>query len=621
MRELWAVAYSVPAVLILLIVLFAGGTKEWMAVIAILAVIAASTMMAGPISRRTRVVKAENVTVKQYGFSLVGEMFARLEGRFQIINKFRRHSSKSLRPVVLKTGVSYDVEHAVTLMTRLMVLVLPISAIAAVILGIFVSPFMLAILAAPLVIYLAPNVTLRLRIMERKTKTEEEVAYFLCYVNIMQTVGHDLYHAFEDLGGVGIFPSMEKDSKEIIKRVRMLGITKSESLVTYADNHPFDKFRDFIDGYLAKIASVGGVPQYTEAKAQFFFQEYQGAWKRYEKSAQEIFSGIMMISIILPMMIMLSAMIGTGDSLGNLMTIGTVISPLISMAMITMLNGTQPSTGITLPLPIVGPIGGAFIGVMLILAGIGPGTTLAVTFLVMAVINTVFTRTRIRRMAIIDRMLPEFMRDVTEMSKTGSNINQIITQQSSRKAYKKSFNDILAKMAADLRMGLPLKEAVANAKVKSMNFKFLMFLLERTYMTGGGSTGIFSTITEFIAGVHQTKEMVRKSLSSLTMIVYISPFLIIGIAHAMIGMMSGGLGSGASAPGVMFTGGLTIADNDAFLTGLELMAATTAIPMGFVAAKVSSFTIRDMVPLAITSMMTILAIEFVETIIDVLGIF
>ena len=51
------------------------------------------------------------------------------------------------------------------------------------------------------------------------------------------------------------------------------------------------------------------------------------------------------------------------------------------------------------------------------------------------------------------------------------------------------------------------------------------------------------------------------------------------------------------------------------------MAATTAIPMGFVAAKVSSFTIRDMVPLAITSMMTILAIEFVETIIDVLGIF
>ena len=623
MRGLWAAAYSVPAVLILLIVLFAGGTPEWMNVIIILAAIAAMTMMAGPISRRTRVVKADNVTVKQYGFSLMGEMFARLEGRFPIINRFRRHSAESLKPVVLKTGVSYDVEHAVTLTTRLMVLVLPISVIAAAILGIFVSPFLLAILAAPLAIYLAPNVTLRLKIMERKTKTEEEVAYFLCYVNIMQAVGHDLYHAFENLGGVGIFPSMEKDSREIIKRVRMLGITKSESLVTYADNHPFEKFRDFIDGYLAKIAAVGGVPQYTEAKAKLFFQEYQGAWKRYEKSAQEVFSSIMIISIVLPLMIMLTAMIGTKETTGNLMAIGTVISPVISMAMVTMLNGTQPSTGTYLPMPIVGPIGGAFIGVMLLLSGVGAGTTLAVSFLVMAVVNIAFTRTKIRSIAIIDRMLPEFMRDVTEMSKTGANINQIITQQSSRNAYKKQFNDILAKMAADLRMGLPLKEAVANAKVRSMNFRFLMFILERTYMTGGGSTGIFSTITEFVAGIHQTKEMVRKSLSSLTMMVYISPFLIMGIAHIMVGMMSSGLGDAGdtAVPGAMLTISLGLADNDKFLTGIELMAAMTAIPMGFVAAKISSFTIRNMMPVAITSMMTILAIEFTETLIGVIGIF
>ena len=619
-RLLYAI-YGSFASLILVIVAFSGGTSEWMIVIMMLSMAAAATMMVGPVFNRTRTIKARDVTVKQYGFSLMGEMFATIEAKVPIISKFRRHTSKTLRPVVLKTGVSYDVESAVTLTTRLMILALPASVAAALVMGLLVDPLFLAILVAPLVIYMAPNVTLRLRIMERKTKAEEEAAYFLCYVNIMQTVGHDLYHAFEDVGGSGIFPAMEKDSMEIVKRVRMLGITKSESLSQYATNHPFIKFRDFVDGYLAKIASVGGVPQYTAAKAEFFFKEYQGAWKRYEKSAQEIFSGIMMISIILPMMILLSAMIGTGESLGNLMTIGTVISPLISMAMITMLNGTQPATGTPLPIPIIGPIAGAGVGFMMFLAGVGAGTTIGAAFLVMAITNTAFTRGKVRRIATIDRMLPEFMRDVTEMSKTGSNINHIITEQSRRNAYKKQFNDILAKMAADLRMGLRLKDAITNANVSSINFRFLMFLLERTYMTGGGSTGIFSSITEFIAGVHQTREMVKKSLSSLTIIVYMSPFLIIGIAHAMIGMMSGSLGSGAGAPGVMFTGGLNIAENDAFLTGLELMAATTAIPMGFVAAKVSSFTVRDMIPVAVVSMMTILAIEFVPTLIEILDIF
>ena len=47
---------------------------------------------------------------------------------------------------------------------------------------------------------------------ERKSRTEEDVAYFLCYVNIMQTVGHDLYYVFSNLHSE-IFPAMTNDAK------------------------------------------------------------------------------------------------------------------------------------------------------------------------------------------------------------------------------------------------------------------------------------------------------------------------------------------------------------------------------------------------------------------------
>lgn len=617
---LWAASYWVPAAIIMSIALFSGGTKEWTGIILVMAAIAAAIAVAGMIDRSTKTVRAENITIRQYGFALAGRFFICVETGIPLVARFRQHMFLALKPLVMRTGVSYDIEGTITTTTRVMILAVPLSFATAIILGILAGPIFFAVVIAPLIVYAIPSIILRLRVMERKAHYEEESAYFLCYVNIMQTVGHDLYYAFEDLGKAGIFPSMEKDSKEISKRVRMLGITKAESLSRYAASHPHDKFRDFVDGYLAKITSVGGVPQYTEAKARFFFAEYEGAWRRYEKSAQEIFSGIMMIAIILPMMIMLSAMIGTGESLGNLMMIGIVISPFISMIMITMLGSLQPATGNSVQLPAAGIILGAAVGIVTYAVGIGTGTSIAMAFLAMAATNSVITRTQVRRASAIDRMLPEFMRDVTEMSKTGSNINHIITEQARRRAYRGYFQDIIEKLASDLRMGLSFREAAAHIRTPSMNFRFVMFLLERTHVTGGGTTGIFSMITEFVGGVYQAKEQVRRSLTSLSVIVYISPFLIIGIAHAMIGMMSGGL-SGVDAPGVMFAGGADIGRDDAFISGLEVMAAAVSIPMGLVAAKISSFTVRNTIPLGITSLMTILAIEWTAQAIDMLGIF
>ena len=405
-----------------------------------------------------------------------------------------------LTGVVRRTGESFDIENSAAITMRMVVVLVPVTATVGIIFAVLYDPLFLLVMVAPAVMYMVPNISLRLKVQERKTHAEEEVAYFLCYVNIMQTVGHDLYYAFSHLN-TEIFPTMTNDAKEIIKRVMVLGTTKSESLAEYARTHPFAKFAQFIEGYLAKVTSVGGTPEYTGNKAQYFFTEYQGAWKRYEKSAQEIFSGIMMVAIILPMMIMMSAMLGTAEAIGPLMTVGTVISPLISIAMVSMLNSSQPVTGTPLPLPVIGPIVGAVAGMAAFAVGLETAMAIGVACLAGASSNLAVTRRNVGKIRTIEKMLPEFMRDVTEMSKTGANINHILTEQSRKRAYKKPFNDILSKIAADIRIGLPLHEAIQNAKIRSMNFKFTMFLLEKTYRTGGGNTSIFSSITEFISSV------------------------------------------------------------------------------------------------------------------------
>ena len=619
----WIVAYMVPTAILAAIALFSGGSSEWMPVMAFLAALSVAILAAFALSIRLRktMVRLDDMTVQEFRFSLTNELFYRLEKRLPVVTALRRRNASMLTDVVRRTGESFDIETSAYLTVRLVILLVPITAIAGIALAVLYDPLFLLVMIAPAVMYMVPNISLRLKVQERKTRTEEEVAYFLCYVNIMQTVGHDLYYAFSHLQ-TEIFPAMTTDAKEIIKRVMVLGTTKSESLAEYARTHPFAKFAQFVEGYLAKVTSVGGTPEYTEDKARYFFTEYQGAWKRYERSAQEMFSGIMMVAIILPMMIMMSAMLGTAEAIGPLMLVGMAISPLISIAMVSMLNSSQPATGTPLPLPVLGPIVGAVVGLGAFAVGMEAALAIGAACLAGAASNLVVTRRNVGKIRMIERMLPEFMRDVTEMSKTGANINHIIAEQSRKRSYKKPFNDLLVKMAADIRIGLPLHEAIRNARIKSMNFKFVMFLLERTYRTGGGTTAIFSSITEFISNVYQTKEQVTKSLTSLTMIVYMSPFLVIGIAHAMVGMMSGGDFADQPLPsGIAFTGSINIGEDEGFFKGIHLMTALMSIPMGLVAAKVSSYTVRDTLPLAISSAMTIAAILAVPRIMDMLDLF
>lgn len=619
----WVLAYSVPAFILALVALFSGGTSEWVPVMIVLAALSISILSLYLITIRLSMVmvRSDDMTVREYGFSLTSELFNRLDKRVPFIRTLRRRNADMLTDVVRRTGESHDIERTASMTMRAVVVLFPVTVAAGFALAIMYDPLFLVMIIAPGIIYMSPNISLRLKVQERKSRTEEEVAYFLCYINIMQTVGHDLYYAFSNLQ-TEIFPAMTNDAKSLVKRVRVLGMTKSEALAEYAKTHPFAKFGQFVEGYLAKVTSIGGTPEYTGNKAQYFFEEYKGTWKRYEKSAQEMFSGIMMVAIILPMMIMLTAMIGSTEIIGTLMLMGTAISPLISIAMISMLNSNQPATGTPLPLPMTGIIIGAIAGVVAFVAGMGPAISIGAACLSGAMANTVLTKREVKTIRTIEKMLPEFMRDVTEISKTGANINQIITQQARKQAYKKAFNDIITKMAADIRIGLPLSEAILNARVNSMNFKFVMFLLERTYKTGGGTTVIFSTITDFITSISQTREQVTKSLTSLTLIVYLAPFLVLGISHGLLGIMSGGEIEGFEIPeGTAFSGTGNLAEDEKFFQGMELMTALMSIPMGLVAAKISSYTIRDLMPLAISSASTILAIKTVPIIIEMAGVF
>ena len=59
--------------------------------------------------------------------------------------------------------------------------------------------------------------------------------------------------------------------------------------------------------------------------------------------------------------------------------------------------------------------------------------------------------------------------------------------------------------------------------------------------------------------------------------------------------------------------------DESFVEGIAVMAALSCIPIGSVAAKITSYTVKDTMPVAIVSVMVILAVHVLPIVVGMFG--
>ena len=601
------------------------GDGDWVVVPPAAALLAASlgAALLGYHHRRPGTVPGEGgLRATRMAFSRTTRWAISLEERIPPVAAARRASRAMLNRMVHRSGHIRDTERDAALHTRWAAASLPPSAAAGGMAALSLDVIFLGICGLPAAIYLAPHLRLRVWAGERRAATGGEAAFFLAYVHIMQTVGVGLYRSLEMLTGArGAFPAMSRDAA-LVCRMVVTGGTRSGALLHYARHHPVQVIREFVSGYVAKQSALGDVPGYTAEKARQAFAGYEAAWNRYEKGAQEVFGGIMMFAIVLPMMIMLSAMIGTPGTVQMLLGAGTAMSPMISAGMVAVLNQTQPAAGRTaVAVWRWAPLLGATSGITAYLATWEAAPAVSVGALALAAANWAAGRRRLGMVRSADRMLPEFIGDMAEMSRAGSNVPGIIQRQARRAPYDGYFNGMIREVAGRLGSGRTLDEVLSTMSFPTANMRFVMFLLGVTYRTGGGTPAILEMITGFAGRIHQAKEAVTRSLAPLCWIVYATPFITLGLAQVMLGIFAGSASDMVGAvPGERLPfspiSGEAI---DSYTDGMALMATAMSVPMGVVAAKISSYTIRDTTPVGITAASNLAAITILPAVVERLG--
>ena len=544
--------------------------------------------------------------------SMYRHMWLYLESTIPPIRHIISRNRHTLEEKIAHTGRTMDTHRTSTSYTRVALTLLP-PCITPLLLTHHI--IYLTLLAVPCIIYATPHIRLYTYTQNRRSACGREAAFFLVYVHIVQTAGVSLYRSFEMLRHAGgAFPVMRRES-HIINRHIMTGHTISDSLLHYARHHPLHILRDFVSGYVAKQSVVGDVPSYTAEKARQAFTEYEAAWNRYERSAQEIFGGIMMFAIILPMMIMLSAMLGTPQAVQTLMVSGTLISPLVSLAMILVLGQAQPPSGGGPPVSYVAAIPGCITCIILYVSNMETAVIISGGILAFAISNSVAGRRIVSSISSCDRMLPEFLRDMTEMARTGSGVPQMIRQAAARRSYESHFNHILYEVAGRMNGGMTLNDAL-SISYPTLNTRFVMFILGIIHRTGGGTPAILETIADYAGRLQQAKESVRKSLSPLCSVVYATPFITLGMAYVMLGIFAGGATTDTELPFSPISGDAITS----YISDMGLMATSMSIPMGVVASKISSYTILDTRPLCMVAASNLAALLALPTLLEWTGL-
>ena len=542
------------------------------------------------------------LTVSRVAFGTGARTLIYLEEHISILRAAQDISCRMQKRIIYRSGHAHDIERDAVVYTRASAL-LCVPCIMAGVMASVHHPFLGAIAALPAMIYVMPTVRLHAQSRQRRESVSQEMPFFLVYVHLMQTVGAGLYRALEMIPEK-TFPAICADVAQVRRRV-LTGATIHDALSHYARYHPVSIMADFVRGYVAKQQALGDVPSYTAQKAQQSFAEYETAWKRYEKNAQELLGGIMMFAIVLPMMVMLSAMLGTSDTISNLLVAGTLMSPAISGMMLVVIHQMQPAGGDSLPVWPVSPGIGIVAGAILWVAGYDLAIAVSAACgagAFAAAIRGWGYRAQVRAAG---RMIPEFLRDITEISRTGVSVSQAISKQAASASYDAPFADIIRRISGMMRSGMTLGEALERVPYVTAHMGFVMFLIGVIYRTGGGGPVLLHTVSEFADRIYHTKESVSKSLMPLCGIVYAAPFVTLAMAHLMLAMMAGD--ADVAQNDIPFSP----LSHDAiprYTAGLNLMAAAMAIPMGMVAAKIVSHTIRDTIPVGIASISSMAAI-------------
>jgi archaeal flagellar protein FlaJ len=493
---------------------------------------------------------------------------------FRLFGRFAPYFLKNIFPTTkssLEKGrVKIYPETYISLMFFVALLTLPVSFAAAYIALTFHILPLLVLVFLPLFIIAGFIVVPLNNASDRSAGLEREMPFAAAYISVMSSGGIAPYTSFKRLTQVDLMPAMSKEARDITKDVEIFGVDPLSALDIAAKKTSLDIFREFLSGYASTVIIGGDIGHYLERKAEDIFKARA---LRVKAAAERL--GMLLETFII-VMVMMSLCFYILFAVNNIQTGVTtnanndisafsgillytyIFTPMLSMLFIYLAHSMQPKTPVVdmRPYKVFGISAVVAIIVFLLLTnfmgatqlplfttlqayGVDLSIALAVAlFISAAPAGIVYMRLTNKRNSM-EQGVSNFLRDLTEVRKTGLSPEKCIESLSKREYG--TFSKELRKISSEISWGIPIKKVMMDFlhRTRSWMVQIVMFLLVETIDVGGGTIAMVESLARFNNLTQEVEKEKKMSVRPYVMMPYLASILLVATTVMMMGLTTG----------------------------------------------------------------------------------
>ena len=147
-----------------------------------------------------------------------------------------------------------------------------------------------------------------------------------------------------------------------------------------------------------------------------------------------------------------------------------------------------------------------------------------------------------KKKASIEKGVNSFLRDLTEIRKTGLSPERCIESLSDRDYGE--FSSELRKISSEISWGVPIKKVIMDfvRRTKSWMTQIVMFLLVETIDVGGGTIAMIESLARFNNLTQEVEKEKKMAVRPYILMPYFAAILLVATTIMVLGFTSGTLG-------------------------------------------------------------------------------
>jgi len=538
---------------------------------------------------------------------------------FRLFGRIAPYFLKNLFPTLKRSldegRVKIYAETYVSLMFFTAMLTLPISALALTLVLLYKVLPLLALVPFPLYVIAGFVVVPKNNASDRSTNLEREMPFAAAYISVMASGGIAPYNSFKRLSSVDLMPAMGKEARDIMKDVEVFGVDPLSAIQGAAKKMSLDTFKDFLGGYASTVIIGGDIGHFLERKAEDIFKiralRVKAAAERLGMLLETFIIVMVMMSLCFYILFAVQQ-IQTGTNVGadistysGILMYTFIFTPLLSMVFLYLAHNLQPKTpivemrpykvfgvssviGIFMFLLLTNFVGAVQLPIFSSLQALGVDLPIAISVaLFISVAPAAIVDMRLsKNKNSMDQGVSSFLRDLTEVRKTGLSPEKCI-ESLSKRDYG-TFSKELRKISSEISWGLPIKKVMMDFlhRTRSWMVQIVMFLLVETIDVGGGTISMIESLARFNNLTQEVEKEKKMSVRPYVFMPYIASILLVATT---VMMMSFTTGFGVTASNVSTTS--TAATREMMQIVFMSSVIFNSYIIGIVAGKISEESI------------------------------